>query len=269
MSSSIVRGEVSEVIRVQILRTESRLRACARTMYIAMYKPMYKPMYMGLYNVHDVRADHRCYGREIGCKTPIYKHLDAFEASLVLSTANLAKQGRNLASLSPNLAVTSPHKAQKTLGFDQKARLARLEVDIPHIEENDVHTHVHVHSPYRRVWEITSLDLANLANGFLSVRAMISLASIQRTTLPQVARSLPSRPTSRPSRSTRQWANEGLTVRLPEWHSVASCDEIASPQRMGPPPKFDAPLGRGNSRAINHSLFVLSDPQFPNQRIAL
>ena len=261
MSSSIVRGEVSEVIRVQILRTESRLRACARTMY--------KPMYMGLYNVHDVRADYLCYGREIGCKTRTYKHLVAFEASLVLSTANLAKQGRNLAFLSPNLAETSPHKAQKTLGFYQKARLARLEVDIPRIEENDVHTHVHVHSPYRRVWEITSLDLANLANGFSSVRALISLASIQRTKLPYVARSLPSRPTSRPSRSTHQWANEGLTVRLPEWHSVASCDEIASPQRMGPPQKFDAPLGRGNSRAIRHSLFVLSDPQLSSQRIAL
>lgn len=261
MSRSIVRGEVSEVVRVQILRTESRLRACARTMYIAVYKPMY----MGLYNVHDVRANHRCYGREIGCKTSTYKHLNAFEASLVLSTANLAKQGRNLAFLSRNLAVTSPHKPHKTLGFYQKARLARLEVDIPRIEENDVHTHVHVHSPYRRVSEITSLDLANLANGFSRVCARLSPAISLRTTLPHVARSHPSRPTRCLSHSSRQLANSRPTTRLPEWHSVST----PSPQRMGPPPKLTAPLGCGNSRAISHSLFVLSDPQFPAKRIAL
>jgi hypothetical protein len=69
---------------------------------------------------------------------------------------------------------------------------------------------------------------------------------------------LPRCPTSRTSRPTRQWANGCPTARLPEWHSVASCDEIASPQRMGPPQKFDAPLGRGNSRAIRHSLFFMS-----------
>lgn len=70
-----------------------------------------------------------------------------------------------------------------------------------------------------------------------------------RTTLRTDARSLPTRTTRRPSHSSRQWANSGPTARLPEWHSVASCDEIASPQRMGPPQKFDAPLGCGNSRA--------------------
>jgi hypothetical protein len=41
------------------------------------------------------------------------------------------------------------------------------------------------------------------------------------------------------------------------------------PQTMGPPPKTTAFLGRGNSRAIRHSLFVLSDPQLPSQRIEL
>ena len=41
------------------------------------------------------------------------------------------------------------------------------------------------------------------------------------------------------------------------------------PQTMGPPPKTTAFLARGNSRAIRHSLFVLSDPQLPSQRIAL
>ncbi len=79
-----------------------------------------------------------------------------------------------------------------------------------------------------------------------------------RTTLRTDARSLSTRPMSRPSHSSRQWANSSPTVRLPEWHSVASCDEIASPQRMGPPQKFDAPLGCGNSRAIRHSLFFMS-----------
>ena len=56
-------------------------------------------------------------------------------------------------------------------------------------------------------------------------------------------------------RRSRQWSNGGPTVRLPKWHSVASCDEIASPQRMGPPQKFSPTLGRGNSRATRHSLF--------------
>ncbi|MCA9195478.1 MAG: hypothetical protein KDB03_27090 [Planctomycetales bacterium] len=58
------------------------------------------------------------------------------------------------------------------------------------------------------------------------------------------------------------------TARLPKWHAT----EMRSPQRMGPPQKFDAPLGCGNSRAINHSLFFMSDPMSPvttSQRIAL
>jgi hypothetical protein len=42
-----------------------------------------------------------------------------------------------------------------------------------------------------------------------------------RTTLRTDARSLPSRPTSRPSRPSRQWANCGPTVRLPAWHPRA------------------------------------------------
>jgi hypothetical protein len=41
------------------------------------------------------------------------------------------------------------------------------------------------------------------------------------------------------------------------------------PQTMGPPPKTTAFLGRGNSRAISHSFFVLSDLTFPAKRIAL
>jgi len=78
-----------------------------------------------------------------------------------------------------------------------------------------------------------------------------------RTTLRTDARSLPSRPTSRPSRPSRQWANCGPTVRLPVWHP-------RSPQRMGPPPKINASLGCGKSRASHHSLFVLSGRLPPN-----
>lgn len=272
MSSSILRGEVSEVISGKVSRTESRWRACACTMYMTTYKPMYVGLYMGMYNVDDVRAVEPRNGRQIDVKARTYKHLDAFQASVVLSNANLAKQGRNLAFLSPNLAVTSPLKPQQTLAFYQKARLARLEVGMPRVWEIHVHAHVHVHSPYRREWEITSPDLANLASGFSSVCARPAPAINLRTKLPHVARSLPRCPSSRTSQATRQWANAGPTVRLPEWHSVASCDETASPQRMGPPQKFDAPLGCGNSRAINHSLFFMSDPMSPvttSQRIAL
>lgn len=272
MSSSVVRGEVSEVISGTVSRTDSRWRAGACTMYMITYKPMYVGLYMGMYNVHDVRAVVRRNGRRIGCKAPTYKHLDTFKASLVRPTANLAKQGRNLALFGPNLAVTSPLKPQKTLAFYQKARLARLEVGMPRVWEIHVHAHVHVHSPYRREWEITSPDLANLASGFSSVCARPAPAINLRTKLPHVARSLPRCLSSRTSQATRQWANAGPTSRLPEWHSVASCDEIASPQWMGPPQKFDAPLGCGNSRAINHSLFFMSDPMSPvttSQRIAL
>jgi|GEM_PF-3631139 len=263
MSSSILRGDVSEVISGKVSRTESSWRACARSMYVTTYKPMYLALYMGMYNVHDVRAVEPRNGRQIDVNTRTCKHLDAFQASLVRPTANLAKQGRNLAFLSPNLAVTSPLKPQKTLGFYQKARLARLEVGMPRVWEIHVHAHVHVHSPYRSVWKITSPDLANLASGFSSVGARLSPAIKLPATLPHVARSLPRCPSSRTSQATRQWANAGPTARLPEWHSVASCDEIASPQRMGPPQKFDAPLGCGNSRAINHSLFFMSDPMSP------
>lgn len=272
MSSSILRGEVSEVISGEVSRAESSWRAYARTMYMTTYKPMYLALYICMYNVHDVRAVEPRNGRQIDVNTRTCKHLDAFQASLVLSNANLAKQGRNLAFLSPNLALTSPLKPQKTLGFHQKARLARLEVGMPRVWEIHVHAHVHVHSPYRSVWKITSPDLANLASGFSSVGARLSPAINLRTKLPHVARSLPRCPSSRTSQVTRQWANAGPTARLPEWHSVASCDEMPSPQRMGPPQKFDAPLGCGNSRAINHSLFFMSDPMSPvtiSQRIAL
>ena len=170
MSSPSLRSEVSEVDRAQFQRTETGWRACARTMYIVMYTSMY----MGVYSVHDARAAESRNGREIDCKLATSKYLDALEASSAPSTNNLAKQGHNLAFLSHNLAVTSPTKPTKTLLFSQKARLARLEVDIPRVWEIYVHPHVHVHSPYRRGLEITSRDLANLASGFLGVRAQLS-----------------------------------------------------------------------------------------------
>jgi len=57
---------------------------------------------------------------------------------------------------------------------------------------------------------------------------------------------------------TRQWPNSGP-------HNAS----ISAPHRMGPPPNFDPHRGTGNRRAIRHSLFRLSVPQFPSQRIAL
>jgi hypothetical protein len=45
-----------------------------------------------------------------------------------------------------------------------------------------------------------------------------------RTTFRNDARSLESRPSHRPSHSSRQWANGGPTTRLPLWHSQAPND---------------------------------------------
>jgi hypothetical protein len=83
-----------------------------------------------------------------------------------------------------------------------------------------------------------------------------------RNTLRTDARTLPSRPARRISHSSRQWANSGP-------HVASATMVRASPKTMGPPPKTNAYLGRGNSRAIRHSLFLLSDPQLQSQRIAL
>gem|GEM_PF-2784220 len=113
-----------------------------------------------------------------------------------------------------------------------------------------------VRSPNETLRTVGCSHVIDLSFGMDALRLSITFHPC--TTLPHVARSLPSRPTHRPPHSMRQWANGGPTSRLPEWYSVASCDEIASPQRMGPPPEFDASLGCGNSRASQYSLFVLS-----------
>jgi hypothetical protein len=60
---------------------------------------------------------------------------------------------------------------------------------------------------YRNGLKITSPNLANLASGFSSDCARLSPAINLPATLPHVASSLPRCPTSRTSRSTRQWAN--------------------------------------------------------------
>lgn len=234
MSSSIRHSEVSEVARVQIQRTESGWRACARTMYMVMYTSMY----MGMYNVHDARAVEGRNGRKIDSKVPTSKYLDALKASKAFSTNNLAKQGHNLAFLSHNLAVTSPTKPMKTLVFSQKARLARLKVDIPRVRENYVHPHVHVHSLYRSGLEITSLDLANLASGFLSVRARLFCFHPSHDVAPVVS-SLTRRPPRRISHTTRPWPN-----RAPLWQS-ASLAPITSAHRivMGPSPPLNPSWG--------------------------
>lgn len=168
------------------------------------------------------------------------------------------------------LGLTSPQIPTETLGFHAKARLARL---FP-----PMLTHVHARVRTRRInnfayrsgLKLTSPNLANLAHGSLSVVELVLHACSRRTTLRTDASSPRRRPLSRPSHSSRQWANSGTTASLPLWHSLAT----PGPQRMGPPPKTTALLGRGNSRAIRQSLFFMSDPmslvnKSPSQRIAL
>lgn len=197
-------------------------------------------------------------GVEIHRKHLHIQGLDAFGAHLVL--ARLARLREVMV-----LGLTSPGKPSETLGFHTKARLARL---FP-----PMLTHVHARMRTRRInifayrsgLKLTSPNLANLAHGSSSAVERVLLACGRRTALRTDASSLRSRPLSRPSHSSRQWANSGPTPRMPLWHSLAT----PGPRRMGPPSKTTAILGRGNGRAIRHSLFVLSDPQFPSQRIAL
>ncbi len=168
------------------------------------------------------------------------------------------------------LGLTSPEKPSETLGFHAKARLARL---FP-----PMLTHVHARVRTRRInnfayrsgLKLTSPNLANLAHGSSSVVELVLHACGRRTTLRPDTNSLRSRPLRRPSDSSRQWANSGPTARLPLWHSLTTLGT----QRMGPPPKNTALLGRGNSRAIRQSLFFMSGPMSlvnmsPSQRIAL
>ena len=189
--------------------------------------------------------------------------LDAFGAHPVL--ARLARLREVMV-----LGLTSPRIPTETLGFHAKARLARL------FPPMLTHVHARVRTrrthnfAYRSGLKLTSPNLANLAGKSSSAVERVLHACGRRTTLRTDASSLRSRPQRRPSHSSRQWASSGPHARLPLWHSLAT----PGPQRMGPPPRTTALLGRGNSRAIRHSLFVLSDPMslvnmFPSQRIAL
>lgn len=163
------------------------------------------------------------------------------------------------------LGLTSPWKPSETLGFDTKARLAKLFLPMLTCTHARARIRVINNFAYRSGLKLTSLNLANLARQISGAIVRVLHACVSRTTFRTDAFSLSSCPTRRLSHRSHQWANAGPTSRLPLWHSIAT----PSPQRMGPPPKLTAFLGRGNSRAVNHSLFVLSDPIFPAKRIAL
>lgn len=137
---------------------------------------------------------------ELCCKSNTLGRLDSF--CLWTSLARLARLSEVMV-----LGITSPWKPLKTLVFYTKARLARLFPPMLTCTCACVRTRVIKIHAYRNGLKITSPNLANLASGFSSERASISVASIHRTTLPRAARSLASRPTSRPSHSSRQWAN--------------------------------------------------------------
>ena len=122
------------------------------------------------------------------------------------------------------LGLTSPGKPSETLGFHTKARLARL---FP-----PMLTHVHARVRTRRInifayrsgLKLTSPNLANLAVRSSSAVERVLHACGRRTTLRTDTSSQRSRPLRRPSRSSRQWANSGPTLRLPLWYSQAPND---------------------------------------------
>ncbi len=189
--------------------------------------------------------------------------LDAFGAHSVL--ARLARLREVMV-----LGLTSPGIPTETLGFHTKARLARLFPPMLTYVHARVRTRRINNFAYRSGLKLTSPNLANLAVRSSSAVERVLHACGRRTMLRTDASSQRSRPLRRPSHSSRQWANSGPTARLPLWHSLAT----PGPQRMGPPPKNTAFLGRGNSRAIRQSLFFMSDPMSlvnmsPSQRIAL
>jgi hypothetical protein len=167
---------------------------------------------------------------EIRSKSCVYQCLDVFRRWLPL--ARLARLSEVMV-----LGITSPCKPLKTLVFSAKARLARLFPPMLTCTHACVRMRVIKNHAYRNGLKITSPNLANLASGFSSDCTRLSPAINLPATLPHVACSLASRPLSRPSRWTRQWANAGPTASLPEWHSVASCDEICEPPADGSSPK--------------------------------
>ena len=164
-------------------------------------------------------------------------------------TANLANHGRNLANWSLNLAIPEANLASE-LSFSLWI-MAICEVSEVISLPSHVRTRARIragetHCQYRSDRKITSHNLVTSQLGFAVARRSIvdpSIALQHRTTLPHVACSLASRLLSCPSRSTRQWANAGPTMRLPEWHSVASCDEICEPPADGSSPKTARVLG--------------------------
>ncbi len=250
-------GEVSEV-RFQVLNVGVLMQLAVRSSETLLNCVCALQTILGAYCL----SRQSFVGVENHRKRPCIQGLGAFLAHSVL--ARLARLREVMV-----LGLTSPGIPTETLGFHAKARLARL---FP-----PMLTHVHARVRTRRInnfayrsgLKLTSPNLANLAGRSSSTVDRVLHACGRRTTLRTDASSLRSRPLRRPSHSSRQWANSGPTTRLPLWHSLTT----PGTQRMGPPPKNTAFLGRGNSRAIRQSLFFMSDPMSlvhmsPSQRIA-
>jgi hypothetical protein len=181
--------------------------------------------------------------------------------------ANLANLGRNLANWSLNLAIPEANLASETSFSLEIMAICEVSevISLPsHVRTRTCARAGETVFQYRSGRKITSHNLLTSQLGSTVGGRLVTDASStsdQRTTLHHVARFLPSRPPRCLSYSSRQWANSG-PQRVCHYGT-------REPQTMGPPPKTTAFLGRGNSRAIRHSLFVLSDPQLPSQRIAL
>jgi hypothetical protein len=125
--------------------------------------------------------------------------LDLFRSWLV--SARLARLGEVRV-----LGITSPSKPMKTFGFLAKARLARLFLPMPTHVRAHVRTRRSTSFAYRKGLKITSLNLANLASGFLGAIGRMAHSRCERTKLPLVSRSRTSRPRSPLTKKTRLWA---------------------------------------------------------------
>ena len=165
-------GEVSEVIfgvrnRLDALNCFARSRAlsvfCVRNLSAHKCGSSTLRESRNLFNICRKSCPCRC--------------LDLFRRWLV--SARLARLGEVRA-----LGITSPAKPMKTLGFLAKARLARLCLPMPTHVRAHVRTRRSTRFAYRKGLEITSLNLANLASGFLALCE-------RSTSLPNKARRCP------------------------------------------------------------------------------
>jgi hypothetical protein len=129
--------------------------------------------------------------------------------------ANLANHGRNLANWSLNLAISDANLASESsylLGIMAICEVSEV-ISLPsHVRTRTRTRAGETVFQYRSGRKITSHNLVTSQLGSTVGGRSITDASStsdQRTTLHHIARFLPSRPTRRSSRSTRQWPNSG------------------------------------------------------------